>query len=151
MLSGVRLTIVEQLQTRAPAFVMCFILAAVVSHQGLARFYHRMHRSIELYLNGAPFDESVGEMSAFSSWLDMEVKRFGWRPFRTEWSIFNEDTVVRFHHRCEATYVQMVLVMLPCLIHSCSWSRDEMPCSPDSHPHRSSRFLFSTTAPASDH
>lgn len=50
-----------------------------------------MHRAIELYLNGASFDDSMPELLAFQDFLELEIKPRGWRPFRTEWSIFHED------------------------------------------------------------
>jgi hypothetical protein len=56
----------------------------------------RMHRSIELFLNAAPdadADESAIELLQFEGWLWEEVLRRGWAPFRTEWSVFDEQAM----------------------------------------------------------
>jgi hypothetical protein len=52
-----------------------------------------MHRAIELYLNGlfASADLDLPEMGLFRQWLLREVVPRGWAPYRTEWSIFDEE------------------------------------------------------------
>ena len=48
-----------------------------------------MHRSIELYLNGISYEQDKPEMQQFEIWLQSEITPKGWKPFRTEWSVFD--------------------------------------------------------------
>ena len=53
-----------------------------------------MHRQIELFLNCMECDDSLPEMEQFKSFmLDFALPR-RLEPFRTEWSIFDEDHMV---------------------------------------------------------
>ena len=53
-----------------------------------------MHRRIELFLNGKLDAEFDSELSQFQRWLSNDIIPRGWRPFRTEWSIFDEEHMV---------------------------------------------------------
>ena len=53
-----------------------------------------MHRRIELFLNCRSESEWDAELLHFRSWLQEEIIPKGWRPFRTEWSIFDESTMI---------------------------------------------------------
>ena len=48
-----------------------------------------LHRSIELYLNGISHDQDLPDMQQFEAWLQSEILPRGWKPFRTEWSVFD--------------------------------------------------------------
>jgi hypothetical protein len=51
----------------------------------------RLHRIIELFLNGLTNNDDMQEMRHFEAWLRTEVARRSWVPYRTEWSIYDED------------------------------------------------------------
>lgn len=53
--------------------------------------FARLHRLIELFLNGSSDGDFVQEMSTFFDFLNAEIIPRGWVPYRTEWSIFDED------------------------------------------------------------
>jgi len=54
----------------------------------------RLHRDIELFLNGAQVTSPLPEMSQFIHFVESEIIPRGWAPWRTEWSIFSEDHMV---------------------------------------------------------
>ena len=49
-----------------------------------------LHLSIELFLNNAPRPDTSEEFKQFEAWQKQE-KPPTWEPYRTEWSVFNED------------------------------------------------------------
>ena len=51
----------------------------------------RLHREIELFLNGQSRSNWSGEFQAFRTWLEQEAIPMDWRPLRTEWSIWDEE------------------------------------------------------------
>lgn len=65
-----------------------------------------MHRQIELYLNTrltvtfpAWHQQVIGEdmspeLEQFGEWIQEEILSLGWTPYRTEWSVFDEDAMV---------------------------------------------------------
>ena len=53
-----------------------------------------MHRQIELYLNGQESDESLPEMTQFKQFMQEVIVQKKWIPFRTEWSIFDNDRMI---------------------------------------------------------
>lgn len=64
-----------------------------------ARLGTDMHRLIELHINGEPFPPSYGSkcelvtMSYFQSFYE-SCEEAGWKPYRTEWSIFCDESMV---------------------------------------------------------
>ena len=50
----------------------------------------RMHRHIELYLNARCSVDDTTELQQFEQWLREEAAVRGWRPYRTEWSVFSD-------------------------------------------------------------
>ena len=53
-----------------------------------------MHRQIELFLNGEEHDADSHEMRLFFRWMEGFKPGTGLEPYRTEWSIFDEDAMV---------------------------------------------------------
>lgn len=53
----------------------------------------RLHRDIELFLNGHSQAPWSPELMQFRKWLEEEATPRGWKPWRTEWSVFDEDTL----------------------------------------------------------
>ena len=51
-----------------------------------------LHRNIELFLNGCSRTPWTSELLQFRRWLEEEAEPRGWKPWRTEWSVFDEDT-----------------------------------------------------------
>jgi hypothetical protein len=54
----------------------------------------RLHRQIELFLNGVWDGDWPVEMVEFFNFLTVEIIPRGWKPYRTEWSIFDENHLV---------------------------------------------------------
>ena len=65
-------------------------------HKGdeASNFGSHIHRQIELFLNAQPFDDSSDELQQFFDFLRSFASPRRWIPFRTEWSIYNEDMQV---------------------------------------------------------
>ena len=78
-----------------------------------------MHRSIELYLNNANKDLSsdcTPEIQQFFTFFEKEICLRSWVPFRTEWSIFDEEFMV-------AGQIDSVFVDSGGSLHMVDWKR----------------------------
>lgn len=53
--------------------------------------FMRLHRDIELFLNGKTVITDTVEFRTFEQFLQEQLIPRGWIPFRTEWSIYDED------------------------------------------------------------
>jgi hypothetical protein len=56
--------------------------------------FARLHLQIELFLNGVWDGDWPVEMLEFFNFLTVEIIPRGWKPYRTEWSIFDEDHMI---------------------------------------------------------
>jgi hypothetical protein len=85
----------------------------------------RLHRMIELFLNGrADHEEQLPEFDKFVEFLKAEIAPRGWRPYRTEWSIFDEDLMVA--GQIDSIWMDPV----SSTFHMIDWKRCQSPLDP---------------------
>ena len=85
----------------------------------------RLHRQIELFLNGVWDGDWPVEMVEFFNFLTVEIIPRGWKPYRTEWSIFDENHLVA--GQIDSVWIDSNTGSL----HMIDWKRCAKPLDPD--------------------
>ena len=87
--------------------------------------FTRLHRQIELFLNGVCDGDWPVEMVEFFNFLTVEIIPRGWKPYRTEWSIFDENHLVA--GQIDSVWIDSNTGSL----HMIDWKRCAKPLDPD--------------------
>jgi hypothetical protein len=88
-----------------------------------------MHRQIELFLNAREFDASTTELTQFKQFIEQWLCPRRWLPFRTEWSIYDDELMI-------AGQIDSVFKDEHGLLHMIDWKRVEK----DMDPHEGECF-----------
>jgi hypothetical protein len=88
-----------------------------------------MHLQIERFLNGAPHEGESPEMIMFHAFFEAEIQGRGWKPYRTEWSIFDEDAMV-------AGQIDSVFIDADGGLHMVDWKRCKEKLGPEMKSYR---------------
>ena len=89
MIANSRDTGMTDTQIKASILDMWALAGKQASSEGTA-----LHRNIELFLNGRAEFRWENELAYFHSWLLEVALPRGWRPYRTEWSIYSTEYMV---------------------------------------------------------
>ena len=91
-----------------------------------SRLGTHLHKQIEEALNARPFDISVPEIRHFRAWVSDVAMIRKWRLYRTEWSIYHDESKV-------AGQIDAVFLDQDGAYHMVDWKRCKRPLEPDAN------------------
>lgn len=91
-----------------------------------------MHLQIERALNELPYEDNTPEMTMYHTFFKVEIGGRGWKPYRTEWSVFDEEAMV-------AGQIDSVFVDADGGLHMVDWKRCKDKLTPAMKSYRNRR------------